>query len=174
KPVAVPPFVYRRLIFSGTRRSRPVASTAVVTTVSSSVRRGLYPRSTRIGPTGDLYRKPTPGVAAKLPRTTCRKSCRFCKRLPPTAPASRNAAHSILRAKGTRNSTLPSSSDVPPTGRAVNELVDSPGAFGSHVWIAVSLDVSHRTLSRLTRGTVRIRGPSWFSSYPRTECDPPA
>ena len=97
-----------------------------MSTGSDSVVLGLKPTSTRIGPTGDRYRNPAPGVIAAAYRGRVSESPRLPIALPPTIAASMNAAYSIFGPTGMRYSTLPSASAVPPTGRTVKSRLRRP------------------------------------------------
>ena len=85
-----------------------------------------------------------------------------------------------MKDSGKRYSTLPSMIDVPPSGRGVNcwsftpsntpcaLATESAAVFGSHSRIA-SVVRSHGVPEEVVApirdfaGTVRMRGPSWFS-----------
>ena len=112
-------------------------------------------------------------------------------RSPRIAPST-NTAPRIGPHTGTRSSTLPSASVVPPNGRSMNSrsLIESPRcwkhcrstasltiAFGPPqayvVRLLGPLPVSARPRMR-SGSSVSTRGPSSFSPKPRTLCEPPA
>ena len=60
---------------------------------------------------------------------------------------------------------------VPPVGRGSNSLDGT--WLGSQLRSAMVAMVHPLSIS-ICGSTVSTRGPSWFSPYPRTDCEPPA
>src|ERR1700682_618773 len=102
-----------------------------VTTGRDSVVPGLNPISARMGPTGERYLNPNPGVMAVL----------FLARvgfvLWLTIPASTNTAPISCCHTGNRASTLPSTTKFPPSGRGSKSRSLRAPALGLQVVTAV-------------------------------------
>src|SRR5204862_7803968 len=96
---------------------------------------------------------------------------------PRPQPASPPPPHSLLRPRANRYCLLPPPAGVPPTGRGVKYRSGNPGPTGWQSFAIVVASVPEQVVPNflsVSSEIVRIRGPSWFSSYPRTECAPPA
>src|SRR3954468_20790011 len=99
---------------------------------------GDNPISARIGPTGEAYLTPKPGVTAPLLRG--RSGLVFWV----TNPASTNPAPIRLPQIGKRASTLPSTTKFPPSGRGSKSRSLRLPALGSHC--VTSAPLTHAAL----------------------------
>src|SRR5687767_4308345 len=145
-----------RRVFRVTRRFSP-SITASVTTGSVSERPGLIPISTLMGPTGDLYLTPNPGVTAAL----LGGSSGFV--LWPTYPASMKPAPKSCFHSGKRSSALTSATKLPPSGLVWKSMRSRSSTFGSHVLMSAvpaHAGFSSRSFDEAMESTL---GPSWFS-----------
>src|SRR5664279_6313323 len=118
-----------------------------------------------MGPTGERYLTPNPGVTAAFPFVTSDDPA-------PTYPPSRKtAACRFFITNGKRYSILPSRSEVPPVGSDVKSLdgteVESPPSVrggpcppGLHVPFAMFAVVQPASLISFSGSMVRMRGPS--------------